>query len=299
MPATHQTPPSTAASPPRKLSTGQRLPQVARSESPTRSASWPAPGPAVLHVPDHDRRQPEPDAQRRHHPESRPQQQAPVPRAEQQEQPDRCREGQDRVFRQDAQAPITPARIQRRRSSDRIARSVHTAAQVQQQTSGVSEVMITPPIAKMGIAGRSRAANIPVRRDPVVSSARRKMPQAVRPPRSTAGSRAANISEPVSRRLSAAERLGAPAGSARRSAGLGRNNSSPAAATTPSIQPRRRRSPSRSRRARTGAGGHHRQDHADRPPGVRINAGLAVLDRSAVPTRRPQPGRRLGLFDEL
>ena len=62
--------------------------------------------------------------------------------------------------------------------------------------------MITPPIAKMGIAGRSRAANSPVRRDPVVSSARRKMPQAVNPPRRTAGSRAANISEPVSRRLS-------------------------------------------------------------------------------------------------
>ena len=42
-PATHQTPPSTPASPPRKLRTGQMLPQEARSESPTRSASWPAP----------------------------------------------------------------------------------------------------------------------------------------------------------------------------------------------------------------------------------------------------------------
>ena len=65
----------------------------------------------------------------------------------------------------------------------------------------MSEVITTPPIAKTGIAGRSSAANIPARREPVVSSARRKIPQAVRPPSKTAGSRAANISEPVSRRL--------------------------------------------------------------------------------------------------
>ena len=95
-------------------------------------------------------------------------------------------------------APIKPATVQARGLSERRPRYVQTAAQVQQHTKGVSLVITTPPIARIGIAGSNTTDNIAARRCPVVSDARRNTPQAVSPPRRTAGSRAATICDPVS-----------------------------------------------------------------------------------------------------
>ena len=239
MPATHQTPPSTAASPPRKLSTGQRLPQVARSESPTRSASCAAPAQPCRRFQITNRGQPEPHAQHRHDPESRPEQfsDGAAGRAAR-TIPTEAGNARTEYFAMTPRAADSPATTQARRSSDpdraerphcspgpaaderRVGRDDHPAdredrdrrQENRREHPGPARVQSsTPP------AGRSPRRSIRPARRPAAG-----------PRTSTNPSASGSIRR----------RPQSPAGSARRSAGLGNSSSSPAAATTPSIPPR-------------------------------------------------------------